>query len=109
MHHGCFFHFCQSLYKHIQSIGLSTAYLDDEDTRLTCRSTMALALLLHEHVDEALELLKKDSPEEMAEFFKYFEKQWLKRVPTKYWNVSDLEFRTNNFCESNLLFFSENV
>ncbi|CAM4852204.1 unnamed protein product, partial [Rotaria magnacalcarata] len=60
---------------------------------------MALALLPEEHVEEAFELLKSDSPEEMSDFFEYFQKQWLKRVPKKYWNVSNLEFRTNNICE----------
>ncbi|CAF5224096.1 unnamed protein product, partial [Rotaria magnacalcarata] len=94
------FHYCQSLYKHIISLGLSTAYVDNEDLRLACRSTMALALLPEEHVEEAFELLKSDSPEEMSDFFEYFQKQWLKRVPKKYWNVSNLEFRTNNICET---------
>jgi hypothetical protein len=78
-HHGCFFHYCQALYKKIQSLGLSTAYLDDEDIRLACRSAMALALLPVEHVEEAFQLLKENSPEEMVEFFEYYQKQWLKR------------------------------
>ena len=63
MHHGCFFHFCQSLYKYIQSPGLSTAYNENEDMRLACRSTMALALLPEEHLKKALELLQNDSSE----------------------------------------------
>ncbi|CAF3051764.1 unnamed protein product [Rotaria sp. Silwood2] len=70
IHHGCFFHFTQSLYKHINSLGLSTAYLEDEDLRLACRSTMALALLPQDHIEEAFELLKNDSPEELIDFFK---------------------------------------
>jgi hypothetical protein len=82
-----------------------TAYGDDEDTRLACRSTMALALLPGEYVEEAFELLEDDSPEELVEFLQYFRKQWLKRVPKKYWNVSMLEFRTNNFTEGNFHFF----
>jgi hypothetical protein len=79
-----------------------TAYLDDEDIRLASRSAMALALLPAEYVEEAFDLLEEDSPEDMAEFLEYFRKQWLKRVPKKYWNVSVLEFRTNNFTEGNL-------
>lgn len=102
MHHGCFFHYCQSLYKNIQSLGLSTNYLEDEDVRLASRSTMALALVPLEFVEEAYELLKNDSPKALTEYFTYFEKQWLKRIPIKYWNASNLEFRTNNFCECNI-------
>ncbi|CAF1349619.1 unnamed protein product [Rotaria sordida] len=67
-----------SLYKNVQSLGLSTSYLEDEDTRLACRSTMALALVPLEYVEEAYELLKNDSPKALAEFFTYYEKQWLK-------------------------------
>ena len=104
MHHGCFFHYCQSLYRQIQSLGLSTAYLEDEDIRLACRSTMALALLPIQHVEEALSILKNDSPKEMDDFFKYFQHQWLNRVPSKYWNVATVEFRTNNFCEGEFVF-----
>ncbi|CAF1474881.1 unnamed protein product [Rotaria sordida] len=89
----------KSLYKQIQSLGLVTAYFNDEDIRLGCRSTMALAPLPADYVEEAFELLEDDSPEDMAEFFLYFWKQWLKRVPKKYWNVLTLEFRTNNFTE----------
>ena len=52
-HHECFFHYCQALYKNIQSLSLSTDYLDDEDIRLASRSVMALALKPNEHVTEA--------------------------------------------------------
>ncbi|CAF2946742.1 unnamed protein product, partial [Rotaria sp. Silwood2] len=50
MHHGCFFHLCQSLYKEVQALDLAEAYLNDEDIRLACRSTMALALLSFEYI-----------------------------------------------------------
>ncbi|CAF3710819.1 unnamed protein product [Rotaria socialis] len=99
MHHGCFFHYCQSLYKEVQLLGLTTAYFDDDSTRLSCRSTMALALLPIELIEEAVQLIEDDSLTEMADFFRYFKYQWLTRVPPKYWNVSTLEFRTNNFAE----------
>ena len=81
------------------------AYLDDEDIRLACRSAMALALLPVEYVEEAFDLLEEDSHEDVSEFMENFRKQWLKRIPKKYWNVSVLEFRTNNFSEGNLYSF----
>lgn len=71
-HHGCFFHYCQALYKNIQSLGLSTSYLDDEDIRLACRSVMALGLMPKKHVGEAFELLKENSPGEMEISFLMF-------------------------------------
>ncbi|CAF2981494.1 unnamed protein product [Rotaria sp. Silwood2] len=106
-HHGCYFHYCQSLYKQVQLLGLGTAYFEDESTRLSCRSTMALALLPIELIEDAVHLLEDDSLSEMKDFFKYFKYQWLTRVPPTYWNVSTLEFRTNNFAEGELLSFLE--
>ncbi|CAF4431310.1 unnamed protein product [Rotaria sp. Silwood2] len=95
-HHGCYFHYCQSLYKQVQLLGLGTAYFEDESTRLSCRSTMALALLPIELIEDAVHLLEDDSLSEMKDFFKYFKYQWLTRVPPTYWNVSTLEFRWHN-------------
>ena len=45
----------------------------------------------------------------MADFFKYFEKKWLKCIPKKYRNVSNLDYRTNNICEGNALFESYGI
>lgn len=98
-HHECFFHYCQTLHKNIQSLGLLTAYLDDEEIRLASCSGMALALIPNEHVEEAFELVKENSPSEMIGFFDYLQEQWFKRVPPDYWVVSDLDWRTNNFVE----------
>ena len=39
----------------------------------------------------------------MADFSKYLKYQWLTQVPPKHWNVSTLDFLTNNFAEGNLL------
>ena len=64
---------------------------------------MALALVPLDHAEEAYELLKNNSPTALNELFNYFEQQWLKRVSIRYWNVSKIEFRTNNFCECNIL------
>ncbi|CAF4497165.1 unnamed protein product [Rotaria sp. Silwood2] len=77
MHHGGYFHYCQSLYKQVQLLGLATTYLEDESTRLSCRSTMVFALLPIELIEEAAQLLEDDSLAEMAGFFKYFKYQWL--------------------------------
>lgn len=105
--HGCYFHYCQSLYKQIQQLGLSTAYLQDESIRLSCRTTMALALLPIQYVEDAAQLLEDDYIPEMGDSFKYFRYQWLNRVPPRYWNVSMLDFRTNNFAEGELSSFRE--
>ncbi|CAF1086138.1 unnamed protein product [Adineta steineri] len=44
-HMGCFFHFCQAVYRQIQSLGLQQQYTEDETCRCLCRKLMALVLM----------------------------------------------------------------
>ena len=78
---------------------VSIAYLNDEEIRLASHSAVALAVLLKEHVWEAFELLKENSPWAMKDFFAYLEMQWFTRASPEYWAVSDLNCHTNNFTE----------
>ena len=45
-----FFHFTQVIYPQVQSLGLSSAYLDNMMIGSTIRQMMALALVPEEHV-----------------------------------------------------------
>ncbi|CAF4222450.1 unnamed protein product [Rotaria magnacalcarata] len=48
-HTGCFFHFCQAIYREIRELGLTNTYKDDANARNFCRRLMALPVLpLHE-------------------------------------------------------------
>ncbi|CAF4665853.1 unnamed protein product [Rotaria socialis] len=40
-HTGCFFHFCQAIYRKIRELGLSNTYKDDANARNFCRRLMA--------------------------------------------------------------------
>ena len=42
---GCFFHLCSNIWKHIQNLGLSIHYKDDEEFALHLRMISALAFL----------------------------------------------------------------
>ncbi|CAF4117504.1 unnamed protein product, partial [Adineta steineri] len=90
-HSGCFFHYTQCLYRHIQSLGLSTFYNNNEEMRLSCRHVMALPLLPVEDVQPAFETLIEEVPVELQPFFEYFEDWWMKKVPFCLWNVSNLK------------------
>jgi len=94
----------QSCYRHIQEIGLSKLYENDEGSRLLLRSFMGLALLPADQIQPAIELLKKkirDSPEskQMEIFFSYFKKQWLNSFNPTLWSVNESTWRTNNVAE----------
>ncbi|CAM2727523.1 unnamed protein product [Rotaria socialis] len=98
---GCFFRFCQAIYRKVQSNSLSTAYLEDIRMRSVIRQLMALALVPHEHVsllfDHLLEGLDEHEREQLDGIFKYFETQWLRQ--TNMWIVFSISDRTNNYSE----------
>ncbi len=60
---------------------------------------MALPLLPVQDVERAYQELDEQIPVELEPLFKYFEGWWLKEVPIRLWNVSDLKSRTNTNVE----------
>lgn len=55
--HGCMFHFCQCMGRHVQQCGLQKAY--SEDFAAATRSLAALAFILTDNVVQEYELLLK--------------------------------------------------
>lgn len=55
--HGCYFHFTQSVWRHVQSIGLQIPYTSDEDFAFQIRLLIALAFVPKENVVEAYDEL----------------------------------------------------
>ncbi|CAF3357487.1 unnamed protein product [Rotaria socialis] len=113
-HYGCFFHFCQAVYRQIQHLGKQKDYSSNESFRLLCRKLMALALMPYEQVINSFNEIQADAdllPDHpMEELLLYFEKNWLNIIDL--WNVSARDSRTNNVCEgemtnkvSNISFF----
>ncbi|CAF4832204.1 unnamed protein product [Rotaria socialis] len=105
-HVGCFFHFTQAVYRHIQTLGVSQEYNNNEEVRLICRKLMALSLLpLHlviQSFDDLFELILQAPSNKfdlLKPLFNYFDNYWIKQVDLKKWNVFGLEIRTNNNAE----------
>lgn len=55
--HGCFFHFSQNVWSHVQSVGLQSIYTSDVDFALQIRMMIALAFVPPENVVDAYEEL----------------------------------------------------
>lgn len=108
---GCWFHFCQCLYKNIGQLGLIPSYKDDAAIRTWLRSFMALPLVNNDILPYAIEYLQRHIPtgsDQCCKFLRYFEFQWLQSVPRQYWHVGNLIPRSNNWIEGNLFcFFNE--
>ena len=123
---GCFFHLCQSIYRHIQGNGLQSIYATDATFAQYMRCLAALAFVPPEHVYDHFQSLKK------MEFFQtklngqlavdlgiqnllqYVEKTWIGHYhrnrfvaplfPINLWNMYHLTLhgfpRTNNSVEA---------
>ena len=65
---------------------------------------MALPLLPWKDVEQAYQELYEQIPVELEPLFEYFDEWWMKQVPLRVWNVSDLKFRTNNNVEGKVYF-----
>lgn len=48
--HGCFFHLCQSVWRHIQSVGLQERYVSDAQFAVNVRQLLALAFVPPEDI-----------------------------------------------------------
>jgi hypothetical protein len=60
---------------------------------------MALPLLPVQDAERAYQKLNDKIPLELETLREYFDGWWLKQVPIRLWNVSDLKSRTNNNVE----------
>ena len=103
MHQACYFQHNQAIYRRIQSLGLSTAYSEDEEIRGYCRKIMALALLPLHEVEVAFYQLRATATsrikQELRQLFLYFDEYWMNKVPMKMLNAHGHEHRTNNSCD----------
>ncbi|CAF3764697.1 unnamed protein product [Adineta steineri] len=86
-HKGCYFHYNQSIYKKIQSRGLSSQYDNGEEVRSYARKLMAFPLLPLEKMNLASEYLFENHPPYPEPFFDYFQSFWKESVPLELWNV----------------------
>ncbi len=88
---GCNFHFCQSLWKHIQSIGLTTDYRNNDEIKLHVRMCAALAHLPEQDIDDGWLYIQESSPPhpKLQEFYDYFVNEWLAIKPSM-WNCHQL-------------------
>ena len=115
---GCFFHYSQSEWRHVQFNGLTKKFFSfDPNFRLAFKKVQALAYIPIEGVIDGFLLIQKESPKSFNPILKWLENNYIgklegcsttarkePRFPIKVWNVyervkKDLP-RTNNLVES---------
>ena len=62
---GCYFHFCQAVYRYVQMLGLYQLYINDESSRLRIRKLLALAFLAIVQIPLSFENLKSQCSHEL--------------------------------------------
>ncbi len=102
---GCYFHHTQSIYKKINSLGLSNLYKNDEKVGSTARKLVSLTLSPIDKVKLALECLYNDHPDSLDPLFDYYESFWMGSLSLELWNVSNLIIKTNNTAEGKIFLF----
>ena len=120
---GCFFHFCQSLWRNIQGNGLQHRYENDKEFAIQLRMVAALAFVPVSDVVSSFEQLLDFLPENSQPFLDYFEDTWIgrpyrhgrrpPRFPHNLWNCYEDDLtaspKTNNSCEVWHRSFSESI
>ena len=114
---GCFFHFGQAIWRHIQALGLQQRYQNEEEFAVILKQFRALAFVPVIDVipcyEELVDSLSDELIDDLSDFLNYFEKTWIgiehhgrRRRPLfsiELWNVRErveqILPRTNNFVE----------
>ena len=108
---GCYFHFNQALWKHIQDLGLTRAYKNDRRVKKLVKKIMALGFLPIPHVARSFWNLRTSQRtrrlvrryQNLAAFIDYVDNTYMNgQFPPAMWNVYSrpMETRTNNVVES---------
>ena len=110
---GCYFHFCQNLWKHMQKKHLSIIYIRDKDTRKQYKFLKALCYVPPLMVIQAFKIIRNSAPSSFLPMIDHIEKFFIGKphrtdkgvrkipmFPITQWNcyyrVLNGEARTNN-------------
>lgn len=102
--HGCSFHWAQAVYRHVQEIGLATAYKNQGLLFQRIRLLMALPYLPAEQIPELFGYLTsqfRDTDPLLDTLIDYIENTWINSSiwPPSTWSVFLRAVRTNNDVE----------
>ena len=78
---GCFFHFGQEIWRHIQALGLQQRYQNDEEFAIILKEFRVLAFVPAIDVipcyEELVESLSDELIDDLNDFLSYFERTWI--------------------------------
>ncbi|KAI6652398.1 hypothetical protein LOD99_7412 [Oopsacas minuta] len=86
----CFFHLTQNIWRHVQSVGLQSAYTHDEELAMRIRRIPALAFARPADVPDLFDQVAMDLPltPEIGELVDYFERTYIGRTVASGYHVA---------------------
>ncbi|XP_066274964.1 uncharacterized protein [Branchiostoma lanceolatum] len=98
---GCVFHWCQTVWKKAQKLGLQVSYSEDEQVHRWLRRLLALPFLPAEAIVPAFEALYETSRGALTELARYVQSTWIESSvwSPRRWSVYKQSVRTNNDVE----------
>ena len=99
---GCAFHFVQSIFRHIQEVGLQSQYNNDEGTHKYLQKLMNLCLIPAQHITRQFtELSHEANNDKLTTLCTYIQTTWIEgnTWSPENWSVYGLNIRTNNDVE----------
>ena len=100
---GCWFHYCQAVFKNLRDLGLFTSYTTNGTVTSFCKQIMCLPLLPPRHIIPTFQILRERAEvcHNIIPLLNYIDKQWLKSNVWKPMNLSVYKkvVRTNNHSE----------
>ncbi|XP_045132808.1 uncharacterized protein LOC123517043 isoform X1 [Portunus trituberculatus] len=101
--HGCHFHWCQAVYRKLNSLGLSTAYRKRGPLYHLFKRVLALPYLPRRHIHGAFDQLKLQAEQsaQIIQLFDYIETTWFQSATWDVVNWCNFKklVRTNNDAE----------
>ncbi|XP_076066127.1 uncharacterized protein LOC143039768 [Oratosquilla oratoria] len=76
---GCFFHFCQNIYRKVQALGMQQTYLNDQEFTLSMRMFAALAFVPTAEIEETFDKLLGIMAPDSQPILDYFEDTYIGR------------------------------
>ncbi|XP_045181920.1 uncharacterized protein LOC123540737 [Mercenaria mercenaria] len=99
---GCTFHWAQSVWRHVQSIGLGPAYMERKSVWDWIRKLLVLPFLPSNHIATTFNsLAARATNDQQKELVHYIRQQWIESelFPIESWCVFRYRIRTNNDVE----------
>ncbi|XP_052260568.1 uncharacterized protein LOC127864714 [Dreissena polymorpha] len=99
---GCVFHWAQSVWRHVQAVGLGPAYMERKDLWDYVRKLLVLPFVPSSQIEPLFRnLAQRANTEPLRKLVNYIDSTWIQSLtfPIQSWCIYGLHVRTNNDVE----------